>query len=181
MADRRRRRQETKREKGPPRWQTALSKGTARTTFVVGALLTLPGASYLIGLNHIADQNASTVGTIALVLSFNLIMLMLLELPLIGYAVAPEWTPRTVDRFQGLVQQQPQEARLPAGGRGWAAADRARGHRTALTRHPSAPGQVRSDRLTRRPSSPRPRPRRHQGADQPEHREDDSAGQSLRA
>ena len=100
LADRRRRRQEAKREKGPPRWQTALSKGTARTTFVVGAMLTLPGASYLIGLNHIADQNASTAGTIALVLSFNLIMLMLLELPLIGYAVAPEWTPRTVDRFR---------------------------------------------------------------------------------
>lgn len=100
IADRRRRRQEAKNQKAPPRWQTALSKGTARTTFVVGALLTLPGASYLIGLNHIADQNASTTGTIALVLSFNLIMLLLLELPLIGYAVAPDWTPRTVDRFQ---------------------------------------------------------------------------------
>ena len=100
LADRRRRRQEAKKEKGPPRWQTALSKGTARTTFVVGALLTLPGASYLIGLNHIADQDASTLGTIGLVLSFNLIMLLLLELPLLGYAFAPEWTPRTIDRFK---------------------------------------------------------------------------------
>ena len=71
MADRRRRRQEAKKEKGPPRWETALSKGTARTTFVVGALLTLPGASYLIGLNHIADQNASTAGTIALDAAFS--------------------------------------------------------------------------------------------------------------
>ena len=117
LADRRRRRQEAKREKGPPRWQTALSKGTARTTFVVGALLTLPGASHLIGLNHIADQNASTVGTIALVLSFNLIMLMLLELPLIGYAVAPEWTPRTVDRFRAWFNRNPKKLgfRLAAG------------------------------------------------------------------
>ncbi len=100
LADRRRRRQEGKKEKGPPRWQTALSKGTARTTFVVGALLTLPGGSYLIGLSHIADQNASTAGTIGLVLSFNLIMLMLLELPLIGYTFAPEWTERTIHRFR---------------------------------------------------------------------------------
>lgn len=100
LADRRRRRQEAKKEKGPPRWQTALSKGTARTTFVIGAILTLPGASYLAGLHHIADQNASTAGTIGLVLSFNLIMLMLLELPLIGYTFAPEWTQRTIDRFR---------------------------------------------------------------------------------
>jgi hypothetical protein len=27
-------------------------------------------------------------------------MLMLLELPLIGYVLAPDWTPRTVDRFK---------------------------------------------------------------------------------
>ena len=117
LADRRRRRQEAKEEKGPARWERALSRGTARTTFVIGALLTLPGASYLIGLNHIADQNASTVGTIALVLSFNLIMLMLLELPLIGYAVAPEWTPRTVDRFRTWFNQNTRElgSRLAAG------------------------------------------------------------------
>ena len=100
MADRRRRRQEAKKEKGPPRWETALSKGTARTTFVVGALLTLPGASYLIGLHKIADSDPSTVEAVAAVLGFNAIMLALLELPLIGYVFAPEWTPRAVDRFK---------------------------------------------------------------------------------
>ncbi len=45
----------SKEDKGPPRWQQALSKGSARTTFVVGALLTLPGASYLAGLHHIPE------------------------------------------------------------------------------------------------------------------------------
>ena len=35
-------------------------------------------------------------------LSVNLIMLMLLEIPLIGYAVAPEkWTPAKVEQFKG--------------------------------------------------------------------------------
>lgn len=32
-------------EKKTPRWQEVMSKGRARDTFVVGALLTLPGAS----------------------------------------------------------------------------------------------------------------------------------------
>ena len=103
LAERRRRRAETeeKSEKGPPRWQQSLSKGTARTTFVIGALLTLPGASYLIGLDHIAGENASTVATVAMIIGFNLIMLMLLELPLLAYTFAPDWTPDAVSRFKG--------------------------------------------------------------------------------
>ena len=48
-ADRRAARKDRKREKGAPRWQRALGKGSARVTFVVGAMLTLPGASYLLG------------------------------------------------------------------------------------------------------------------------------------
>ena len=46
LRERRRARKAAKPDKGPPRWQRELSKGSARTTFIVGALLTLPGASY---------------------------------------------------------------------------------------------------------------------------------------
>jgi hypothetical protein len=98
--ERRRRRQVAKREKGPPLWQRTLSRGSPRMTFVVGALLTLPGASYLIGLHKIADRDAGTAATVGMVLAFNLIMLALLELPLIGFAVAPDWTRDAVDRFK---------------------------------------------------------------------------------
>jgi hypothetical protein len=100
MAERRRRNKEGKGEKGPPKWQQTLSKGSARTTFVVGALLTLPGASYLIGLHKIADADPSTAGAVGSILLFNLIMLVLLEVPLIGYVFAPDWTPRAVERFK---------------------------------------------------------------------------------
>ncbi len=99
-AERKRRRAEAKDEKGPPKWQQKLSNGSARTTFVVGALLTLPGASYLIGLHKIADSDPSTLEAIGAVVFFNLIMLALLEVPLIGYVFAPDWTPRAVDRFK---------------------------------------------------------------------------------
>jgi Sap, sulfolipid-1-addressing protein len=54
------RRRARKQAKGPPRWQKALGRGSARVTFVVGALLTLPGASYLAGLNRIDKLNYST-------------------------------------------------------------------------------------------------------------------------
>jgi len=100
LADRRRKREEAKKQKGPPKWQQYLSRGTARTTFVIGVVLTLPGASYLIGLNDIADKDSSTIATIAMVVGFNVIMLILLEIPLISYAVAPDWTPDAIDRFK---------------------------------------------------------------------------------
>jgi hypothetical protein len=99
-SERRRRRAEAKRAKGPPLWQRTLSRGSAWTTFVVGALLTLPGASYLIGLHKIAEHDASTAATVGMVLAFNVIMLALLELPLIGFAIAPDWTQGAVDRFR---------------------------------------------------------------------------------
>ncbi len=98
IAERRQQRKGPKPDKGPPRWQQALSKGSARTTFVVGALLTLPGGSYLAGLDQIEKQNLSTSATVLTVVGFNLIMLMLLELPLLGFVVAPDWTPGAVER-----------------------------------------------------------------------------------
>jgi hypothetical protein len=95
-AARRRARKERKQDKGPPRWQRALGRGSARVTFLVGALLTLPGASYLAGLNHIHKLNYAPAPTVLLVLGFNVIMLALLEVPLICFLVAPEWTPGAI-------------------------------------------------------------------------------------
>jgi hypothetical protein len=37
--------------------------------------------------------------TVIVVLGFNVIMLALLELPLVGYATRPEWTAAAVERF----------------------------------------------------------------------------------
>jgi hypothetical protein len=108
-ADRlRQRRQERKADapdKGPPRWQRELSKGSARTTFVIGALLTLPGASYLAGLDEIHKLKYSTTATVLVVVGFNLVMLWLLEVPLACFLVAPDWTPGAITRAKGWVSR----------------------------------------------------------------------------
>lgn len=100
LVERRRERKAAKGPGGPPRWQQALGRGSARTTFVVGALLTLPGATYITALYRIADENLADPVTVLVVLAFNVIMLMLLEIPLLAYTVAPEWTPKAVERFK---------------------------------------------------------------------------------
>ena len=98
LTERRRARKAAKPDKGPPRWQRELSKGSARTTFIVGALLTLPGASYLAGLHEIHNLKYSTTVTVLIVIGFNLVMLWLLEIPLACFLIAPKWTPRAIDR-----------------------------------------------------------------------------------
>ncbi len=105
LTERRRARKAAKPDKGPPRWQRELSKGSARTTFIVGALLTLPGASYLAGLGEIHKLKYSTTATVLVVIGFNLVMLWLLEVPLASFVVAPEWTPQAIVRAKAWVSR----------------------------------------------------------------------------
>ena len=102
---RRARKQAEKADKAPPKWQQALSGGSARTSFVVGALLTLPGASYLAGLDQLAKQDLSTAATVLSVIAFNVIMLTLLEVPLLGYTFSPEKTSAAVKRFSAWLSR----------------------------------------------------------------------------
>lgn len=90
------RRKKKKAGKPPPRWQKALTNGSPRTTFVIGAMLTLPGASYLAGLTKLSKLDYSTFATVIIVLAFNLVMLALLELPMIAFTIAPERTPAAI-------------------------------------------------------------------------------------
>ncbi len=90
-------------EKEEPRWRRELAKGSARTTFVIGALLTLPGASYLAGLTQIHKLHYSTTATVLLVIGFNLVMLWLLEVPFVSFVFAPTSTPRAIDRAKAWV------------------------------------------------------------------------------
>jgi hypothetical protein len=87
-------------EKKEPWAQRMLGRGSARVTFAVGALLSFPGASYLVGLDRISRLDAGAGAAILLVIVFCVIQMALLELPLIGYAIAPEWTQDAVTRFR---------------------------------------------------------------------------------
>ena len=103
-AERRERRQQRKAEKAGEKKQSLperlLGKGSARVTFAVGVVLTFPGVSYLAALDRMAKLDWATLPTVLLVIGFCVMQQMLLELPLVGYAVAPEWTQGAVVRFR---------------------------------------------------------------------------------
>jgi hypothetical protein len=77
-----------------------LGKGDPKVTFVVGMILSFPGVSYLTALDKINKLNPGTVPTVLLVIGFCLMQQILLELPLLGYAFAPDRTQETITRFR---------------------------------------------------------------------------------
>jgi len=77
-----------------------LGKGDPKVTFVVGAVLSFPGVSYLDALDHIHKLNPGTVPTVLLVIGFCLMQQLLLEVPLLGYLFAPEATQDKITRFR---------------------------------------------------------------------------------
>jgi hypothetical protein len=92
-----------KREAGKPTESLPLrmlGKGDPKVTFVVGAVLSFPGVSYLTALDKIHHLNPGTVPTVLLVIGFCLVQVILLEVPLLGYVFAPESTQDRVTRFK---------------------------------------------------------------------------------
>ena len=77
-----------------------LGRGDPKITFVVGAILSFPGVSYLDALDHIHKLNPGTVPTVLLVIGFCLMQQILLEVPLLGYVFSPESTQDRVTRFK---------------------------------------------------------------------------------
>jgi Sap, sulfolipid-1-addressing protein len=86
--------------KKPPRWQEALSGGSARTTYLIGLVLSFPGASYLASLTEISKHGFNAAEVVLTVVAVNAVMLILLEVPLICFAVAPEWTPAAIESLK---------------------------------------------------------------------------------
>lgn len=87
-------------EKKPSRVEELLGRGSARITFALGVVLTLPGLSYLVALHDLDNLDYGTVPTILVIIGFNLMLLILIEVPLLGYYLAPERTVVEVQRFR---------------------------------------------------------------------------------
>lgn len=91
-----------------------LGKGDPKVTFVVGAILSFPGVSYLDALDHIHKLNPGTVPTVLLVVGFCLMQQILLEVPLLGYVFSPESTQDRVTRFKNWMSRKGRTAAVIA-------------------------------------------------------------------
>jgi Sap, sulfolipid-1-addressing protein len=101
LLDRWRSRHPRRREKkqGPSWAERHLNRANARVAFVVGAAINLPGPFYLLALGDMATGGYSTAEQLGLIVLFNGIMFLLVEVPLVGYLVRPEQTAERVASF----------------------------------------------------------------------------------
>jgi hypothetical protein len=105
--ERRQRKKESEKESWPERM---LGRGSAKIAFAVGALLSFPGASYLVALNRLVHLDPGTGATVFLVVLFCVIQALFLELPLIGYALSPQRTEGVVARFRNWMARRGRQA-----------------------------------------------------------------------
>jgi hypothetical protein len=81
-----------------------LARGSPRLAFLVGMALSLPSFYYLAALKDIAKDWGTSAAAFGLILAFNAIQFLLVEVPLVGYMVAPKRTHATVENFNRWFQ-----------------------------------------------------------------------------
>lgn len=89
-------RRKPKQAEGQSWAERTLGRASWKVAFFVGAIINLPGPFYLLALGEIARGSYSTVQQAALILLFNAIMFLLLEVPLVGYVLRPDATAERV-------------------------------------------------------------------------------------
>lgn len=94
-----------KEKSGPSMSQRVLTKDSTWLVFVLGIVLNMPGLWYIMGLKNIGLGNYSEAVAVLLVLGFNLIMFSFIEVPLVGYLVAPTWTQAQVAKFNSWLHR----------------------------------------------------------------------------
>ena len=86
-----------KKDKKPPKWQQILQEGSAWQTFVVGMLLSFPGVSYLAALDRLIHLNYAAPVTVLIVIGFNFVQNLLIEIPMLAFKIWPKETPAAID------------------------------------------------------------------------------------
>jgi hypothetical protein len=69
--------------------------------WAAGAAYSVPGAYYLAGLALLAKLDAPTTTDVLAILGFNVIMFALIELPLVGFVLAPDRTRSLTEKLHG--------------------------------------------------------------------------------
>ena len=92
-----------KKEKKTPKWQQILGEGSFWYSFVVGMLLSFPGVSYLAALDRLIHLHYSAFATVLIVIGFNFVQNLLLEIPMLAFKIWPRETPAAIDRAKAWV------------------------------------------------------------------------------
>ncbi|HVI18035.1 MAG TPA: GAP family protein [Gaiellales bacterium] len=82
-------------------YDRAVGHDSVWIAWAAGAVYSVPGAYYLAGLALLAKSSESAATDVLAILGFNLIMFALIELPLIGFLLAPDRTRSLTAKLNG--------------------------------------------------------------------------------
>jgi hypothetical protein len=102
MEERSERRKAEKAEKGKKQSipERLLGRGDPRITFFVGVILSFPGASYLAALTKTSKLEIADAWLVLIVVGICILQQLLLELPIVAYALRPDWAKETIAKFR---------------------------------------------------------------------------------
>jgi hypothetical protein len=82
-------------------YNRAVGHDSVWIAWAAGAVYSVPGAYYLAGLALLAKLSEPAATLVLAILGFNLIMFALIELPLIGFLLAPDRTRSLTEKLHG--------------------------------------------------------------------------------
>ena len=82
-------------------YDRAVGHDSVWIAWAAGAVYSVPGAYYLAGLALLAKLSQPAGTNLLVILGFNLIMFALIELPLLGFVLAPDRTRSLTERLNG--------------------------------------------------------------------------------
>ena len=86
------------------RAEAALLRGSLPVAVAVGAALGIPGPFDFLAVGHMARAGYATIVVLVMIVVFNLVKFVLIEVPIVSYAVSPDRTAARVDRFSAWMK-----------------------------------------------------------------------------
>ena len=71
---------------------------------VAGAILGLPGPFDVLALGRLTRGGYQVIASMVMIVAFNLLKFLLIEIPIISFAIDPDGTAARVDRFSGWMK-----------------------------------------------------------------------------
>jgi len=72
-------------------------------------VLSFPGASYLAALDRLIHLHYATMVTLLILIGFNLVQNLLLEIPMLAFKIWPKQTPAAIDNAKAWVSSHGRE------------------------------------------------------------------------
>jgi hypothetical protein len=91
-------------ERAPGRAERLLHQGSVLVAVGVGAVLGIPGPFDLLALGRLTRGGYGLIASIGVVIAFNLIKFLLIEVPLLSYAIDPKGTAGRVEGFSAWLR-----------------------------------------------------------------------------